>query len=131
MKFTKALLAFALLGFLGNIEAKAQPHPQAPVTSALEASKIQSTYTEDDWKAFSRAVISVDQVGQLYLAKLNMTKDPAEGSQIKEEAKNEVLKAIEKEGLQAEQYQQMHQLIRQDPKLLEKVKSYLPPVTTN
>lgn len=118
-------LALSLVLVLSTFIAPVQSAQPQPAGSSVNPAELKPSYTDAEWKTFAKTVISVDGIAQQYVPKIAGAKEPAEVEKLKHEANGEMMSEVEKHGLSAEQYQQMHQLLRKDPALLEKVKAYL------
>lgn len=124
MKKIQALLAFSLMMSLSAVSAQAQPAPQmepAPNQAAAQ----QGNYSDQQLQAFAKAVLEVSKVAQAYQPKLAKATQPEQAQKVQMEANTEMVKVVQQQGLQPEQYNQMHQAVQQDEAMLQKVQSYI------
>ncbi|MEB3287433.1 MAG: DUF4168 domain-containing protein [Vampirovibrionales bacterium] len=125
MKNIKAILTLSLILSLSPLAVHAKPvSSTAPAPAATATS--QQQYSDQQLKAFATAALDVDKVAQTYQPKLaSASNEPAQTQKIQDEANAAMVKAIQAQGLEPEQYKEMHQNVRANPQMLEKVQAYI------
>ena len=99
----------------------------APLTWAQgeQAPTEQSkAYTDAELKSFAAAAVDVHRINSNYLPKL-ADANPAEQRQIEKQALQETTRAVEKQGLTSDKYDEILTAAQTKPEVAKKVEQYL------
>jgi hypothetical protein len=128
MKKNALLVSLAMtVALVGTAAVQAQTAPQQAPKPQMQppATAPQANYPDTQVQAFANAVKAVDEIAQVYQPKLAAVTQPADAQKIQAEANAQMMKVVQDQGLTPQQYNEMHQSIKQDPALLEKVRGYM------
>jgi hypothetical protein len=81
-----------------------------------------SSYGEDDLRSFAVAAVKVHRIDSAYTRKMDEAKSDPEKEELEQRASNEMVKAVQSEGLTVDTYQTIASCLDTDPALAEKVK---------
>ena len=107
----------ALVGVSGIPLTWAQSE-QAPTEQSKAA------YSEAELKSFAAAAVDVHRINSNYLPKL-ADASPAEQRQIEKQALQETTRAVEKQGLTSDKYDEILTAAQTKPEVAKKVEQYL------
>lgn len=97
----------------------------APMTAAqAPAPSIQQpapAYSEDELKTFAVAALEVLRINDVYLPKLKMATTPEEQQRVERTASDEMVKAVEKEGLSVAKYKEIMSHAEANPDIAQRV----------
>ncbi|MGQ0522456.1 MAG: DUF4168 domain-containing protein [Betaproteobacteria bacterium] len=97
----------------------------APITAAqTPAPSIQQpapAYSEDELKTFAVAALEVLRINDAYLPKLKMAATPEQQQQVERTASDEMVKAVEKEGMSVAKYKEIMSHAEANPEIAQKV----------
>lgn len=121
------LLSTALLLGAGVAAGAFAPVPAAAeLTTAQAQQQPQSTaVSEKDAEAFASATIAVQEVSQRWQPDIAGAASAAEQMQMRQQAEQEMIGEIEKNGLTLDDYNRIYTVAMQDPGVQEKVKQYI------
>jgi hypothetical protein len=86
------------------------------------AAQSASSYSDSELKSFAVAVIEVQRINDSYVQKLQGTASPEEQQQLRQTASQEMVRAVEKEGMSVDKYKQIMSHAETDPAGAERVK---------
>ena len=114
-------LAFAVLGASWTQIASAQ----APNAPGIEAPQRASSYSDTELKSFALAALSVQRIRNLYLPKLEAAKTPEQEQEVRKAAADEMVQAIEKEGMTVGQYTEISTQAQKSPEIAKRVQEHV------
>ncbi len=82
-------------------------------------------YDSDTLRSFAVATVEVERINQTYLPELQAAESPEDLQEIQETAQDEMIDAVEAEGLSVELYNQIHQDARINPALANQIGQYM------
>lgn len=101
----------------------------APATTAQPASpgvpQAAPSYSDAELKTFAVAALEVLRINDLYLPKLKMATTPEEQRQVEKTATDEMVKAVEKEGLTVDKYKEIMTHAEANPEVAERVMKHM------
>jgi hypothetical protein len=101
----------------------------APMTAAqTPAPSIQQpapAYSEDELKTFAVAALEVLRINDVYLPKLKMATTPEQQQQVERTASDEMVKAVEKEGLSVAKYKEIMSHAEANPDIAQRVMKHM------
>lgn len=101
----------------------------APFTSAQgTAPRVQQpapSYSDDELKSFAVAALEVQRINDAYLPKLKTASTPEEQQRVEKTATDEMVKAVEKEGMTVDKYKQIMNHAQSDPQIAERVMQHI------
>jgi hypothetical protein len=118
---TKAAIIAALLGF-GVSAAFAQPQ-QGGGMQQMHQQQIKTDFTNDQLESFAKAAIEINEINVAYqeeAAGLQQT-NPEKAQKLGEEANAQMHEAIDKQGLDVQQYQQIAMAAQADEQFRQKL----------
>jgi hypothetical protein len=113
-------ITFAVLGIAWAPVAPAQA-PTAPV----EAPPPVSSYTDTELKSFALAALDVERISAAYRPKLEAAKTAVEEQEVRSAASNEMLEAIQKQGMTVDKYREISRQVRESPEIAQRVQRQL------
>lgn len=90
-----------------------QPSPGAPQTAPA--------YSDSELKTFAVAALEVLRINDVYLPKLKTASTPEEQQRVEKTATDEMVKAVEKEGLSVAKYKEIMTHAEANPEIAERV----------
>src|SRR5438046_769752 len=117
MRSTVMAVALALAGVAGVPSTWAQ-NQQVPSEQSA------ATYTDAELKSFAAAAVDVHRINSNYLPKL-ADASPAEQRQIEKQAMQETTRAVEKQGLTSDRYDEILTAAQSKPEVAKKVEQFL------
>jgi hypothetical protein len=81
-----------------------------------------SSYGEDDLNSFAVAAVKVHRINNQYSRKMQLAKSEPEKHQLEQRASDEMMQAVQDEGLSVDTYQTIASCLDSDDVLAEKVK---------
>ena len=106
--------------------------PSAPQTAPQPAPQAApSSYSDAELKTFAVAALEVLRINDLYLPKLKMATTPEEQQQVEKTATDEMVKAVEKEGLSVDKYKEIMSQAEANPQIAERVMKHMKDVQTS
>lgn len=118
-----SISATAILGLwtlLFPYASHAQSSSEPPGQPAEQAQS-QQTFSDQDLQACAKAFVEIEKIHVKHQAALDSGQEPAQAQQTQHEANTEMIKAIEKEGLTAQTYNQILLTAQNDPALAQKL----------
>lgn len=117
---TAAGLAMAA-ALAGHATAQEQTEPQAEAPAPAPAQ-----FEEEKLRSFAVAFLQVDQINREYLPQLQQAASEEEQQQIRQEASEKMLGAVEDaEGITIDEYNQIIEFAQADPDLAKELHGYI------
>ncbi|WP_106477423.1 DUF4168 domain-containing protein [Phytohalomonas tamaricis] len=128
MKRTTALFSAALLAsgmaagtaYAQSSSAQTQSS-SAQTQSGVQQGQAQQNFSDKQLQNFASASQEIAGISQNYTQKLQNTQDADKQQEVRQEANDKMVKAVQDSGLQVEQFNQIGQAVQNDPKLMQKV----------
>ena len=114
-------IAFAVLGASWTPVVSAQ----APGSPAVEPPQQTSSYSDTELKSFALAALNVQRIRNVYLPKLEAAQTPEQEWEVREAAADEMVQAIEGEGMTVGQYREISSQVRQRLELAQRVQKHV------
>lgn len=89
------------------------------------------SYSDDELKTFAVAALEVLRINDMYLPKLKMAATPEEQRQVEKTATDEMVKAVEKEGLTVDKYKEIMSQAEANPEIAERVMKHMKDVQSS
>jgi hypothetical protein len=119
---TRALsLLLGLTGLTCTPAVFAQASPQSPVEQTAPA----SNYSDSELKTFAVAALEVQRINDAYVQKLESAKSPEEQQQLRQTASQEMVRAVEKEGMSVDKYKEIMSQAKANPAVAERVQQHI------
>lgn len=77
--------------------------------------------SDEEVQSFAAAMVSVQELGQEWTQRMQETDDQEELSQMQQDAQEEMIGAIEDEGMTVEEYNEIATAAQQDPELAQQI----------
>jgi len=116
-----ATITFAVLGASWTPIASAQ----APDAPAIEPQQQASSYSDAELKSFALAAINVVRIRNLYLPQLESAQTPEQEQEVRKAATDEMVQAIESEGVTVDQYTEISKQVRESSEIAKRVQEHL------
>jgi Domain of unknown function (DUF4168) len=113
-------IAFVMLGASSIPTAYGQT--AAP---AVEPPRQASSYSDKELRLFALAALNVERIRNLYLPKLEAAATPEQQQEVRKAAADEMVQAIEGEGISVRQYSEISTQARQNPELAKRVQEHV------
>ena len=97
---------------------------QAPSSPAVQTPQQASSYSDTELKSFALAALSVQRIRNLYQPKLDAAKTPEQEQEVRKAATDEMVRAIEGEGMTVRQYREISTQMQQSPELAKRVQEH-------
>lgn len=81
----------------------------------------QVDVSDEEVQSFAAAMVSVQELGQEWTQRMQETDDQEELSQMQQDAQEEMIGAIEDEGMTVEEYNEIATAAQQDPELAQQI----------
>lgn len=109
---------------LGVMSAAASPFV---FSQSLEAPTEQSapSYSDAELKSFAVAAIEVKRIHDAYAPKFESAASSEEQQQVQQTASQEMIRAVEKEGISVEKYEEIAGQVKANPAVAERVREHL------
>lgn len=107
------LCAATLTSVSAQVPSEPRPPPEAVPPTPREAAPLQ----EEKINQFADAFLAVEEVHSKAAAQLKTTTDPVAASEVKANAETQMIQAIERTGLQLQEFNQLVELCAVDPRL--------------
>jgi len=98
---------------------------QAPGSPAVQPPQQASSYSDSELKSFALAALNVQRIRNLYLPKLDAAKTPEQEQEVRKAATDEMVQAIEGEGMTVRQYREISTQVQQSPELAKRVQEHV------
>lgn len=115
------LLSAAAFVFAGAASAGALAQQQTPPPPAAQQEAAPAT--EQEVKQFAKADKQIAKLTEEWQPKVQEAGSPQEAQQLQQAAQAEMVKAIEKEGLTVDRYNQIYAQAQADPALAERIRA--------
>jgi hypothetical protein len=114
-------IAFVILG------ASSIPiaHAQTSDTPAVEPPRQASSYSDTELRSFALAALNVERIRNLYLPKLEAATTPEQQEEVRKAASDEMVQAIQGEGMTVRRYSEISTQARQNPELAKRVQEHV------
>jgi Domain of unknown function (DUF4168) len=114
-------IAFVMLG------ASSIPiaHAQTSDTPAVEPPRQASSYSDTELRSFALAALNVERIRNLYLPKLEAATTPEQQEEVRKAASDEMVQAIQGEGMTVRRYSEISTQARQNPELAKRVQEHV------
>lgn len=122
-----ALLASAM-AFGGIMPAQAQTsNPQAQTSNpqTQERVKPQGQVSDSELQSFAVAALKVQDISNQWRPKIAGAQDAQQATELRKQATDEMIDAIQKEGLTVESYNSISAAARSDPELSGKIRTMM------
>jgi hypothetical protein len=116
-----ATVALAVLGALWIPIVSAQ----ATDTPAIERQPQASSYSDAQLKSFALAAINVVRIRNVYLPKLESAKTAEQQQEIQKAATEEMVRAVESEGMTVHQYTEISKQVQENSELAKRVQEHV------
>lgn len=93
----------------------------AQTTDDEQGGAPQTDWSEDELQSFASAAMAVDEVFTKWRTRIAEADTAEEANEMQQEASEEAVDAVEREGLTIEQYNEINQAIQADPELYDRV----------
>jgi len=114
------MFAFAVLGASWTAIASAQ----APDAPAIKSPQQALSYSDAELRSFTLAALNVQRIKGLYLPKLEAAKTPEQEQEVRKAATNEMVQAIEGEGMTVGKYTEIAKQVQQSPEIAKRVQEH-------
>jgi len=114
---------FVVMTFCAALGAAWAPTAAAQTAPAVPQSA--PAYSDAELKTFAVAALEVLRINDLYLPKLKTASTPEEQQQVEKTAANEMVKAVEKEGLSVAKYKEIMAQAEANPEVAERVMKHM------
>ena len=115
---------FLVMTFCAAIGAAWAPTTSAQ-TTAPAAPQAAPAYSDAELKTFAVAALEVLRINDVYLPKLKTAATPEEQQRVEKTATDEMVKAVEKEGLSVAKYKEIMTQAEANPEIAEKVMKHM------
>ncbi|HET7595353.1 MAG TPA: DUF4168 domain-containing protein [Burkholderiales bacterium] len=105
--------------------AAAQTTAPATPRPAPQVQQPAPNYSEDELKTFAVAALEVLRINDLYLPKLKMAATPEEQQQVEKTATDEMVKAVQKQGLTVDKYKEIMTHAEANPEIADRVMKHM------
>lgn len=106
--------------------APAQDTPAQNTPTVQAPAQTSQNFPDDKLKSFAVAYLQVDKITQEYLPKMKEAKDTTAKEQVRTEAGEKMVKAVEgAPGISVDEYNQIAQSAQTDPDLANKITGYI------
>jgi hypothetical protein len=112
-------LLFGVAGFVGAAPVFPQAAQQPP------AQQSAPDFSDSELKSFAVAVLEVQRINDDYVQKLERAASPEEQQQIRQTASQEMVRAVEKEGMSVGKYKEIMSQAQADPALAARVQEHM------
>ncbi len=112
-------LMISLIGLTGAPAVFSQATLQPP------AQQSASSFSDSELKSFAVAVLEVQRINDTYVPKLQSAQSPEEQQQLRQTASQEMVRAVEKEGMSVDKYKEILSQAQADPAVAERVKQHM------
>jgi hypothetical protein len=112
-------LLLGLVGFACAPAAFSQTLQQPPVAQSA------SSYSDSELKSFAVAALEVQRINDNYVPKIQSAQSTEEQQQLQQSASQEMVRAVEKEGMSVDKYKEILSHAQTDPAVAERVKEHL------
>jgi hypothetical protein len=102
--------------------------PMAVLPQVLQqppAEQSASSYSDSELQSFAVAVLEVQRINDTYMPKLESAKSAEEQQQVRQAASQEMLSAVEKEGMSVDKYKEILRQAETNPAVAERVKEHM------
>jgi hypothetical protein len=99
-------------------------HAQAQGAPA-EGAQPASAYSDSELKSFAVAALDVQRINQAYLPKLQAAGTAEEQQQVRQEATQEMVKAVQKQGMSVDKFNEIAVQARQRPEIAERIQRHI------
>jgi hypothetical protein len=89
------------------------------------ASESAPTFSNKELKSFALALVTVQDLNQMMLDKMSRAKTPEEETIVRSEAQQQMVQAVQEEGLSVAKYNSISMEVRTNPEMAEKVKQHM------
>ncbi len=108
--------AFALALGMAWAPAQAQQAPQQ---------QQQMNFSDDDLRSYALAALQVRDISRDFQPRLEEAETPEEQNTVREEAMEEMVSAVQEQGLSVQDYNTIYQAAQSDQQIAEKVSQYM------
>jgi hypothetical protein len=112
-------LLLGLVGLVLSPAASPQTIQQAPTERSA------SNISESDLKSFAVAVVEVQRINDTYVSKLESAKSPEEQAQVRQAASQEMVRAVENEGMSVDKYKEILTHAQANPTVAARVQEHI------
>lgn len=119
-------LLLGLVGLAGATAAFPQT-TQQPGTATQQPGAAQTApaYSDSELKSFAVAVLEVQRINDAYVQRLSTAATPEEQQQLRRSASQEMVRAVEKEGMSVDKYKEIMSHAQTNPAVAERVKEHI------
>lgn len=123
-RFLMMSLCAALAAAWASAAAAQTTAPGTP-RPAPQVQQPAPSYSEDELKTFAVAALEVLRINDLYLPKLKMAATPEEQQQVEKTATDEMVKAVQKQGLTVDKYKEIMTHAEANPEIADRVMKHM------
>jgi hypothetical protein len=123
-RFLMMSLCAALAAAWASAAAAQTTAPGTP-RPAPQVQQPAPNYSEDELKTFAVAALEVLRINDLYLPKLKMAATPEEQQQVEKTATDEMVKAVQKQGLTVDKYKEIMTHAEANPEIADRVMKHM------
>ncbi|MPZ46366.1 MAG: DUF4168 domain-containing protein [Betaproteobacteria bacterium] len=121
MKIQTRVLSL-VLGLVG-LACPLAVFPQGTLQPPAEQSA--SSFSDSELKSFAVAVLEVQRINDTFVPKLESAKSPEEQQKLRKTASQEMVRAVEKEGMSVDKYKEIMSQTEANPAVAERVKEHM------
>ncbi|MFC3607501.1 DUF4168 domain-containing protein [Stutzerimonas tarimensis] len=115
---------FAAVLALGAPLAQAQAQAQAPATQgapATGAAPMAQNFSDEQLERYAESLGEIVEIREDFTARLEDTSDVEEARELQQQAQQEMMTAVEDNGMSVEEYNAISQALQTDPDLRDRV----------
>ncbi|WP_346796084.1 DUF4168 domain-containing protein [Halomonas sp. Bachu 37] len=118
--FSAALLATGLMAATANAQETTQNSAQDPATTQQAAPAAQD-FSDQELQQFADAAQEIAVISQEYTERLHGAEDESTQQEVRTEANDKMVEAVENSGLDVDTFNAIGQAIQQDPEMMQRV----------
>lgn len=116
------ITAFLAAAMMTTGLASAPVLAQESADSGSQAQAPAQNFSDDQLQQFADASQDIAMISQDYTEQLQNASDEGEQQEIRQQANDEMVQAVQDSGMSVEQFNSIGQAIQQDPQLMQRVK---------
>lgn len=116
------ITAFLAAAMMTTGLASAPVLAQESADSGSQAQAPAQNFSDDQLQQFADASQDIAMISQDYTEQLQNASDEGEQQEIRQQANDEMVQAVQESGMSVEQFNSIGQAIQQDPQLMQRVK---------
>lgn len=115
----------AALGLAFGLASIPMASAQTSGAQPPAAQQQSPSFSENDLKSFASAAMKVEEIHKAYQPRVQSAQTTDERLEIREQASNEMQKAVRDEGLSVDKYNQIYAAAQNDPAVAQEIDKYL------